>query len=180
MSWRDFFTVESVFLRRYFVLVFIAHASRRVWLAGCTKNPSGAWVTQQARNLGLELSEQGVRFLIRDRGSKYSGPFDRVFHSEGIWIVKTPVRAPQANAIAERFVRSVRGECLDWLLILHRRHLERVLRVYVDRYNRERPHRALELRPPEPDERRERPCNAEIHRRNRLGGPIHDYYRATA
>ena len=151
----DFFTVETVFLRRYYVLFFIAHASRRVWLAGCTKNPTGDWVTQQARNLGLDFSEQGVRFLIRDRDSKYSGPFDEVFRSEGIRIVKTPVRAPKANAIAERFVRTVRAECLDWLLILNRRHLERVLRVYVDHYNRERPHRALELRPPDPDERRE-------------------------
>jgi len=137
----DFFTVETAFLRRYYVLFFIAHASRRVWLAGCTKNPSGAWVAQQARNLGLEFAEQRLRFLIRDRDSKYSGPFDEVFRSEGIRIVKTPVRAPKANATAERFVRTVRAECLDWLLILNRRHLERVLRVYVDHYNRERPYR---------------------------------------
>jgi putative transposase len=92
--------------------------------------------------------------------------------------VKTPVRAPKANAIAERFVRTVRTECLDWLLILNRRHLERVLRVYVDHYNRERPHRALELRPPEPDERRE--AEGVIRRRDRLGGLIHEYYRAAA
>ena len=137
----DFFTVETILLRRFYVLFFIAHASRRVWLAGCTTNPTGEWVTQQARNLGLDFSESGVRFLIRDRDSKYSGPFDEVFRSEGIRIVKTPVRAPKANAIAERFVRTVRAECLDWLLILNRRHLEHVLRVYVDHYNRERPHR---------------------------------------
>jgi putative transposase len=130
----DFFTVESVFLRRYYVLFFIAHASRRVWLAGCTPNPTGAWVTQQARNLGLNFSDQGVRFLIRDRDCKYSRPFDEVFRSEGIRVVKTPVRAPKANAIAERFVRTVRAECLDWLLILNRRHLERVLRIYIDHY----------------------------------------------
>jgi len=91
---------ESVFLRRYYALFFICHSSRRVWLAGCTRNPSGAWVTQQARNLGLDFSEQGVRFLIRDRDSKYSRPFDEIFHSEGIRIVKAPVRAPKANAIA--------------------------------------------------------------------------------
>jgi len=138
-----------VFLRRYYALFFIAHSSRRVRLAGCTSNPSGPWVTQQARNLGLDFSEQGVRFLIRDRDSKYSGPFDETLRSEGIRIVKTPVRAPQANAIAERFVRTVRSECLDWLLILNRRHLESVLRIYVDHYNRERPHRALERRPPD-------------------------------
>jgi putative transposase len=118
----DFFTVETVFLRRYYVLFFIAHASRRVWLVGCTSNSTCAWVTQQARNLGLDFNDQGIRCLIRDRDSKYSGPFDEVFRSERIRIVKTPVRAPKANAVAERFVRTVRSECLDWLLILNRRH----------------------------------------------------------
>ncbi len=176
----DFFTVESVFLRRYYALFFIAHSSRRGWLAGCTSNPSGAWVTQQARNLGLDCSEQGVRFLIRDRDSKYSRPFDAIFRSEGIRIVKTPVQAPKANAIAERFVRTVRSECLDWLLILNRRHFQSVLRVYVDHYNRERPHRALELRPPDPDEPQEGSHVGKIHRRDRLGGLIHEYHRAAA
>jgi putative transposase len=175
----DFFTAETVFLRRYYVLFFIAHVSRRVWFAGCTRNTTGAWVSQQARNLGLDFSAQGVRFLIRDRDSKYSGPFDEVFRSEGLGIVKTPVRAPRANAIAERFVRTVRAECLDWMLILNRRHPERVLRVYTEHYNRERPHRALDLRPPEP-ERRETSPVGEIHRRDRVGGLIHEYYRAAA
>jgi putative transposase len=176
----DFFTVESVCLRRYYALFFIAHGSRRVWLAGCTANPTGAWVTQQARNLGLHFSDQSVRFLIRDRDRKYAGPFDEIFGSEGIRIVKTPVRAPKASAIAERFVRTVRAECLDWLLILNRRHLEHVLRVYIDHYNRERPHRALELRPPARDERGERAPKGEICRRDRLGGLIHEYYQAAA
>ena len=135
---------------------------------------------QQARNLGLDFSDSGVRFLIRDRDSKYSGPFDELFRSEGIRIVKTPVRAPQANALAERFVRTVRAECLDWLLIVNRRHLERVLRVYVDHYNCERPHRALELRPPDPDEQRARAPAGQICRRDRLGGLIHEYYEAAA
>src|SRR5512132_1876904 len=148
----DFFTVESVLLRRYYVLFFIAHASRRVWLAGCSPNPTGAWVSQQARNLGLDLADQGMRFLIRDRDSTYSGPFDEAFRTAGIRIVKTPVRAPKANAIAERFVRIARGHCLDWLLILNRRHLERVLRVYVEDCNTQRPHRALDLQPPHPAE----------------------------
>jgi putative transposase len=120
----DFFTVESVFLRRYYALFFIAHGNRRVWFAGCTTNPTGSWVAQQARNLGLDFSERGVRFLIRDHDSKYNGPFDEVFRSEGIRIVKTPVRAPRANAIGERFVRTVPTECLDSLLILNRRHLQ--------------------------------------------------------
>src|SRR5213075_609053 len=127
----DFLTVESVFLRRYYVFFFIAHASRRVWLAGCTRNPTGEWVTQQARDLGLDFADQHIRFRIRDRDSKHGGSFDEVFRSEGIRVVKTPVRAPQANAIAERFVGTVRSECLDWLLILDRRHLERVLGVFV-------------------------------------------------
>jgi hypothetical protein len=95
-----------------------------------------AWVTKQGRNLGLDFSDRDVRFLIRDRDSKCSGPSDEVFRSEGTRIVKTPVRAPKANAIAERFVRTVRAECLDWLLILNRGHLERVLRAYVDHLQR--------------------------------------------
>jgi len=177
----DFFTVETAFLRRYYVLFFIGHASRRVWLAGCTTHPDGGWVTQQARNLGLCFAEQQIRFLLRDRDSKYTGPFDEVFRSEQIRIVQTPVRAPRANAIAERFVRTVRAECLDWLLILNRRHLERVLRVYVDHYNTQRPHRGLELRPPDPDPAPPaQPAAAEILRCDRLGGLIHEYYRAAA
>jgi hypothetical protein len=123
-------------LRRYNVLFFIEHASRRVWLAGCSTNPTGPWVTQQARNLGLDLADHGMRFLIRDRDTKYTGSFNEVLRSGGIRVVKTPVRAPQANAMAERFVRTVRVECLDWLLILNRRHLERVLRVFIDHTTR--------------------------------------------
>ena len=87
-------------LRRYYVLFFIAHANRRVWLAGCSPYPTGPWVTQQARNLGLDFVDEGIRLLIRDRDSKYSGAFDEVFRSSGIRMVKTPVRAPQANAVA--------------------------------------------------------------------------------
>jgi putative transposase len=176
----DFFTVESVFLRRYYALFFIAHATRRVWLAGCSTNPTGAWVTQQARNLGLEFADEGMRFLIRDRDSKYSAAFDEVFRGGGIRIVKTPVRAPKANATAERFVRTVRGECLDWLLILNRRRLERVLRVYLEHYNTHRPHRALDLQPPQPAEPPPTPTIGEIHRHDRLGGLIHEYYRDAA
>jgi hypothetical protein len=104
--------------------------ARRVHLGGCMANPTGAWVTQQARQFAWTLQERPspFRFLIRDRDSKFSRDFDAVFRSDGIEIIKTPVRAPKANAIAERFVRTVRAECLDWLLILNQRHLERVLR----------------------------------------------------
>jgi putative transposase len=173
----DFFTVESLFLRRYYVLFFIAHGSRRVWFAGCTANPSGAWVTQQARNLGLDLGDRGVRFLIRDRDSKYCAAFDEVLRSERIRTVKTPVRAPRANAIAERFVRTVRSECLDWLPILNRRHLERVLRLYVAHYNTQRLHRGVGLRPPDPANLAATTVG-EVRRHDRLGGLIHEYYRA--
>jgi transposase InsO family protein len=174
----DFFTVETVSLRRLYVLFFIELGSRRVHLAGCTANPTGAWVTQQARQLAWTLQEQPPRFryLIRDRDTKFARDFDAVFASEGIKIVKTPVRAPKANAIAERFVGTVRRECLDWLLILNRRHLEHVLRVFVDHYNAHRPHRSLELVPPAAVGR-EHPVasSGDLKRRDRLGGLIHEY-----
>src|SRR5205807_9010309 len=131
-----------------------------------------------ARDPGLDFADLGIRFLIRDRDGKYSGPFDEVVRSQWIRIVKTPVRAPKANAVAERFVRTVRSECLDWLLILNRRHLERVLRVYTDHYNRQRPHRSVDLRPPQATSASERPVCGAIHRHDRLGGLIHEYYRA--
>ena len=121
-----------------------------------------------------------MRFLIRDRDSKYSGPFDQVFGSTGIRIVQTPVRAPKANAIAERFVRTVRAECLDWLLILNCRHLERVLREYVEHYNTQRPHRALKLQPPQSQEPSPTGTIGAIERHDRLGGLIHEYYRDAA
>jgi putative transposase len=175
----DFFTVETVSLQRIYVLFFIELASRRVHLVGCTTNPSGAWVAQQARQFAWTLAERPspFRFLIRDRDSKFTRDFDAVFASEAIEIIKTPVRAPRANAIAERFVRTVRSECLDWLLIVNRRHLERVLRVFVDHYTH-RPHRSLQLAPPAPTApklRVIRPSPAGVERRDRLGGLIHEY-----
>jgi transposase InsO family protein len=125
----DFFTVETVTLRRLYVLFFNELGSRRVHFAGCTSNPSGAWVVQQARNLSFTDVLERTRFLIHDRDSKFTAAFDEVFRSEGIKVIHTPVQAPQANAYAERFVRTTRNECLDWLLILGRRHLEHVLRI---------------------------------------------------
>jgi putative transposase len=176
----DFLTVDTVRLRRFYVLFFIELHTRRVYLAGATENPNGTWTSQQARNLmiGGCRRERPVRFLIHDRDAKFSSAFDEVFRSEGIHVIRTPVRAPNANAHAERFVRTLRDECLDWLLILGRRHLERVLREYVDHYNRERPHRALELRAPQPSPQvipLRLQHQTAVSRRDRLGGLIHEY-----
>jgi putative transposase len=173
----DFFTVETLTLRRYYVLFFIELASRRVHLAGCTTNPSGGWVSQQARNLSFSGVFDQTRFLIHDRDSKFSVAFDEVFKSEGIRVIRTPIRTPRANAYAERFVRSVRAECLDWLLIIGSRHLEHVLSTYVTHYNRERPHRALALVPPEPLSAGVPPA-APVERHDLLGGLIHEYRAA--
>ena len=154
----DFFTVETIWLQRLYVLFFIELGSRRVHLAGCTAHPTAPWVTQQARQLTWALAERQnpVRFLIRDRDQKFTGSFDEVFRSAGTEIIRTPFRAPQANGIAERFVRTVRSECLDWLLIFDQPHLERVLTVFADHYNAHRPHRALQLIHPNEDARRSR------------------------
>jgi putative transposase len=136
----DFFTVEKVMLRTMYVLFAIQLGSRQVHVLGVTRNPDSAWVTQQARNLAVGERLRGIRFVIRDYDSKFSGPFDEVFRSEGMRIIKTPIRAPRANAYAERWVRTVRVECLDWMLIVGRQHLARVLRAYVVHYNQARPH----------------------------------------
>ncbi len=173
----DFFSVETIRLRRLYALFFIEVGTRRVWLAGATAHPDGAWTTQQARNLLFE--RQAPRFVIGDRDTKFCAGFDTVFRSEGATIVRTPIRAPRANAFAERWVRTVRSECLDWLLIVNRRHLERVLRAYVAHYNEHRPHRGLNLVAPLGSRR---PVTArpkrDIVRRDVLGGLIHEYDRA--
>ena len=132
----DFFTVETLWLGRLYVLFFIELGTRRVHLAGCSANPNGHWTTQQARQLAWSLPERQrpLRFLIHDRDSKFSRAFDDVFKSEGVEIIRTPFRAPNANAFAERWVGTIRRDCLDWLLIASRRQLERVLRVYVEHY----------------------------------------------
>jgi putative transposase len=135
----DFFTLETLSLRRFYVLFFIELESRHVHLAGCTTKPNGAWVTQQARNLSFTGVFERVRFLIHDRDGKFTTSFDEVFRSEGIQVVPPPVGASKANAHSERFVRTVRTECLDRLLILGRRHLESVLRTYIQHHNTERP-----------------------------------------
>ena len=176
----DFFSVDTVLLRRLYVLVVIELDTRLLHLAGVTANPVAAWVTQQARNLSYELSERRpVKFLIRDRDAKFPDSFDEVFRADGIRIVRTPVRAPRANAICERVIGTLRRECLDRMLTLGRRHLEAVLTEYVDHYNAHRPHRSLGQRCPGSPERA--PATVvDVHprhlrRADRLGGLIHEY-----
>jgi len=176
----DFLTVETLTFQTLYVLFFIEHATRRVYLAGCTDHPDAAWVAQQARHLTWELQERDVpmRYLIHDHDTKFTGLFDIVFEAEGIEMVNIPFEAPNANAIAERWVRSVREECLDRVIILNERHLRRVLSEYVAYYNARRPHQGieqdsplgLELASPE----------GAIRYRNVLGGIIRDYYQAAA
>jgi putative transposase len=179
----DFFTVDTVWLRRLYVLFFIELGTRRVHLAGVTANPNAAWVTQQARNLllGLEAQARRVRFLIRDRDAKFCRGSDDVFRAEGVEVLVTPVQAPSANAYAERWVRTIRAECLDWLLIVSRGHLEQVLRIYAQHYNRHRPHRALGLQPPSPSAGPAlagKARRAQVRRRDLLGGAVHEHQRA--
>jgi len=146
----DFLTVETIRLKTLYVLVWIELGTRTVHLGGVTSHPDSAWVTQQARNLAMTLQENGrsPRFLIHDRDTKFTDAFDEVFRSEGMRIVLTPIRAPNANAFCERWVGTVRAECLDWTLIMGRRHLERVLRTYIGHYNEARPHCGLNLGTP--------------------------------
>jgi len=174
----DFFTVETAWLRTLYVFFAIELQTRHVHLAGATRHPNTVWVTQQARNLSLHLAERGsFRFLIRDRDSKYTRSFDAVFTADGARVVLTPFRSPRANAFAERWVRTVRRECLDWTLVLSRRHLERVLREYVAHYNAKRPHRGLDLRPPDalPNLPSRPPDLGDLRRRDVLGGLVHEY-----
>jgi transposase InsO family protein len=183
----DFFTVDTVWLQRLYVLVFLSIGSRRIEYFACTSNPNTAWMLQQARNLLMELDDRDrrVRFLIHDRDAKFPRAFDALLASEKIKAIRTPVQAPNANSHMERWVGTVRRECLDRLLILARRQLEHVLRVYVRHYNRQRPHRALDLSSPEASHHsavraESAPHDLRVSRRDLLGGLIHEYDIAAA
>jgi putative transposase len=176
----DFFTVETLFLKTVHILFFLELGTRRVHLAGCTDHPTIAWVTQQARNLAWTLQDTDAPpcFLIHDRDAKFPAAFDAVFAAEGVAVVRTPYRAPTANAYAERWVGSVRAECLDHLLVVNEAHLRHILAGYVAHYNRARPHRGLDQQTPIPHA--PTAGSGSVRRRDVLGGLIHEYDREAA
>jgi hypothetical protein len=176
----DFFTVETVRLQVLYVLFFLDVQTRRVVVAGCTAHPTGAWVAQQARNLAWELNGAASRptVLLRDRDAKFSPAFDAVFAAQGVRVDRTPAQVPRASAFAERWVGSVRRDCLDWPLITGERHLRGVLQEYAAHDNAARPHRTLGLRPPLRALSPSSDCAGRGCRRDRLSGLLHEYDRA--
>ena len=171
-------------LRRVYVFFVIEVGTRHVHVLGVTAHPDRAWTVQQARNLLMDLGERAARFrfLIRDRAGQFTEAFDAVLSGAGIEVAKIPPRSPRANAYAERWVRTARAEVTDRMLITGPRHLRAVLEEYVAHYNQHRPHRARNLRPPDPDDiitaPVTRPTTARIRRHKVLGGLIHEYERA--
>jgi len=176
----DFFTVDTITLRRFYVLFVIEIDRRRVHLLGVTANPNGPWVTQVARNFvsDLEAADRRFRFLIRDRDTKFTASFDTVLASIGIETIRTPVASPRANAFAEWFVRTIRNDCLDHLLVVSRGHLEAVLAEYFRHYNEARPHRGLQLEQPLPRLAISATSDGNVTRHDVLGGIVHEYERA--
>ena len=173
----DFFTGETIWLQTIYVFFFIELGSRRVHFSGITTNPNEIWITQQARQLVWAFSDRDkpLRFLIHDNDRKFGKAFDAVFEDEGIHVIHTPIRAPNANAYAERLVRTVREECLDHILIMNTNHLKRVLVEYLDYYNVSRPHQGIDQQIPISHQTQ---SIGTIHRRKVLGGIINDYYRS--
>jgi transposase InsO family protein len=177
----DFFHVDcAVTLKRIYVFFALEVGSRYVHILGATSHPTGAWTTQQARNLLMDLADRATsfRFLVRDRAGQFTTPFDAVLAGAGICAVKIPPRCPRANCFAERFVLTARTELTDRILIFGERHLRTVLAQYSAHYNGRRPHRALQRVPPRPDHPTPDRHHDRIRRRPVLGGLINEYERA--
>jgi putative transposase len=176
----DFFTVDTVLLRRLTVFFVLEVGTRRVHILGVTRHPTGEWVTQHARNFMIGMGERadGFRFLVRDRDTKFTASFDAVFAAANIEVQRSPPRAPKGNAYAERWVSTIRRECFDRTLIFSERQLVRVLSEYEDHYNGHRPNRALGQLPPVPDINIGGYEDGVVERTEILGGLINEYRHA--
>jgi putative transposase len=176
----DFLHVDTVLLRRVYVLFVMEIQTRTVHILGVTAHPAGAWTAQQARNLSMDLSDRAgsFRFLIRDRDSKFTAEFDQVFAGSDTKVIKAPVRSPRANSFAERYVGTLRRECLDHVLIYSERHLRSVMDEYARHYNTHRPHQARQQRPPLHQPGHAIDATARIERRHAVAGLINEYRRA--
>ena len=177
----DFATIETVTLRRFYLLFFIDIGTRTVYFAGVTDHPTGVWVTQAARNLLLRHADglAGTRALVRDRASQFIDAFDEIFRTEGMNILTTPVRTPVANAFAERWIGTLRRELLDRTIIWNRRQLNKLVVDYIDHYNTHRPHRSLDQRPPVATDASDQPDrHLQVVRTARCGGLINEYRNA--